>query len=111
MTSAPTSEALQDIDRRAQGDRRGHGRHGRPPGRGRQRADGRYRREGDRRIRDRAIGRRVLASLDGLKTALDGVGEASVAGESATAIRAAVTEVGTSATALTDAIKAGPCPS
>ena len=53
----------------------------------------------------------LLASLDGLKTALDGVGEASVAGESAAAIRTAVTEVGTSATALTDAIKAGPCPS
>lgn len=53
----------------------------------------------------------LLASLDGLKTAIDGVGEASVAGESARAIRAAVAEVGTSATALTTAIQAGPCPS
>jgi hypothetical protein len=34
-----------------------------------------------------------------------------VAGESAIAIRAAVAEVGTSATALTTQIQAGPCPS
>jgi hypothetical protein len=53
----------------------------------------------------------LMASLDGLKTAVDGVGEASVAGESAIAIRAAVAEVGTSATALTTQIQAGPCPS
>lgn len=53
----------------------------------------------------------LLASLDGLKTAIQGVGPSPAAGAAADAIRASIAEVGTAATAVGTAIKEGPCPS